>query len=81
MFTSIRKAAKSSAATSTFVLMSSSAFAADAAVSGTTAVDQILGAIDLSTVTTFIGTTGVVIVGISLAVKGISIAKRLVSRA
>ncbi|MEZ9702155.1 phage coat protein [Vibrio sp. 10N.261.46.E12] len=79
MFTSIRKASKPVLATSAMILMSSPAFADGSA--GSSAVDQILGAVDLSTVTTFIGTTGVVIVGIALAVKGISLAKRLVSRA
>ncbi|WP_234493732.1 phage coat protein [Vibrio maritimus] len=51
------------------------------AMADTTTIDSIFAAVDLSTVTAFIGTTGVVIVGIALAVKGISLAKRLVSRA
>ncbi|CAH7096134.1 Phage coat protein [Vibrio chagasii] len=79
MFNSIRKMSKPVVATSAIILMSSPAFAVEGG--STSAVDQILGAVDLSTVTTFIGTTGVVIVGIALAVKGISLAKRLVSRA
>lgn len=51
------------------------------ATEGASAIDSVLGAVDLSSVTTFIATTGVVIVGIALAVKGIALAKRLVSRA
>lgn len=42
---------------------------------------DILAAVDLSTVATFVGTAGVVIVGIALAYKGINLAKRAVSKA
>jgi hypothetical protein len=55
----------------------SAAFAAD----GTSPVDQLFAAVDLSTVVTFVASAGVTIIGISLAIKGISLAKRLVSKA
>lgn len=55
----------------------STAFAADA----TSPVDQLFAAVDLSTVVTFVASAGVTIIGISLAIKGISLAKRLVSKA
>lgn len=42
---------------------------------------SILAAVDLSTVTTFVGTVGVVIVGIAMAFKGISLGKRAVNKA
>lgn len=42
---------------------------------------DILEAVDLSSVVTFVGTSGVVIVGIALAFKAISLAKRAVNRA
>lgn len=42
---------------------------------------DIFAAVDLSTVLTFVGATGVLIVGIALAFKGISLAKRGVSKA
>ena len=42
---------------------------------------EIFAAVDLSSVATFIGTAGVTIVGIALALKGITIAKRAVSKA
>ena len=42
---------------------------------------SILAAVDLSTVATFVGTAGVVIVGIAMAFKGISLGKRAVNKA
>lgn len=42
---------------------------------------SILAAVDLSTVATFVGTVGVVIVGIAMAFKGISLGKRAVNKA
>lgn len=44
-------------------------------------MDAILAAVDLSSVATFVGAAGVVIVAISLGFKGISLAKRAVSKA
>lgn len=41
-------------------------------------MDAIFAAVDLSTVATFVGVAGVAIVGISLAYKGIQLAKRAV---
>jgi hypothetical protein len=41
----------------------------------------IFAAVDLSSVATFVGTTGVVIVGIALAYKAISLGKRAVNKA
>ncbi|WP_258405329.1 hypothetical protein [Shewanella mesophila] len=42
---------------------------------------DIFAAVDLASVATFIGATGVLIVGIALALKGITIAKRAVNKA
>lgn len=42
---------------------------------------EIFAAVDLSTVATFVGATGVLVVGIALAFKGISLAKRGISKA
>lgn len=44
-------------------------------------MDAIFAAIELGTVATFIGSTGVVIIGIVMAFKGIDIAKRAVKKA
>lgn len=44
-------------------------------------MDAILAAVDLASVATFVGTVGVVIVGVAMAFKGISIAKRAVNKA
>lgn len=44
-------------------------------------MDAILAAVNLSTVATFVGSVGVVIVGVALGFKGISLAKRAVSKA
>ena len=41
----------------------------------------ILAAVDLSSVLTFVGTAGVVIVGIAMAFKGIGMSKRAVNKA
>lgn len=45
------------------------------------ALDAMFAAVDLSTVVTFVTGAGVTIVGIALGIKGISLAKRLVSKA
>ncbi|WP_454742787.1 hypothetical protein [Cupriavidus necator] len=42
---------------------------------------EIFAAVDLSTVVTFVGATGLVIVAIALAMKGIGLAKRAISKA
>ena len=42
---------------------------------------EIFAAVDLSTVSAFVGATGVLIVAIALAFKGISLAKRGVAKA
>lgn len=44
-------------------------------------MDAIFAAVDFSSVATFVGAGGVVIVGIAMAGKGITLAKRLVSKA
>lgn len=44
-------------------------------------MDAIFAAVDLSTVAAFVGATGVIIIGIVLAEKGISISKRNVKKA
>lgn len=41
----------------------------------------ILAAVDLSTVVTFVGSAGVVIIGIAMAFKGIGLGKRAVNKA
>lgn len=45
------------------------------------ALDQMFAAVNLGTVVTFVTGAGVTIIGIALAIKGISLAKRLVSKA
>ncbi|MGR5142071.1 hypothetical protein ACQKPX_10380 [Photobacterium sp. DNB23_23_1] len=42
---------------------------------------EIFAAVDLASVATFVGTTGVVIIGIAMAFKGITLAKRAVNKA
>lgn len=44
-------------------------------------MDAIFAAVDLSTVATWVGATGVVIVGIVMAFKGIDLSKRAVKKA
>lgn len=44
-------------------------------------MDTILAAVNLASVATFVGTAGVVIVGVAMAFKGISLAKRAVAKA
>lgn len=44
-------------------------------------MSSILAAVDFSSVLTFIGTAGVVLVGCAMAFKGISLAKRAVNKA
>ena len=44
-------------------------------------MEAIFAAVDLSTVATFVGTAGLAVVGIALAFKGITLAKRAVSKA
>lgn len=48
---------------------------------GSSALDQMFAAVNLGTVVTFVTGAGVTIIGIALAIKGISLAKRLVSKA
>lgn len=47
----------------------------------TSALDTMFAAVNLGTVVTFVTGAGVTIIGIALAIKGISLAKRLVSKA
>lgn len=63
------------------VILGSAAPAFAAEGSGSSALDQLFAAVDLSSVVTFVGGAGVTIIGIALAIKGISLAKRLVSKA
>jgi hypothetical protein len=42
---------------------------------------DIFTAVDLSTVTTFVAATGVVVIGIAMAFKGIVLGKRAISKA
>jgi len=42
---------------------------------------EIFAAVDMSGVATFVGTVGVLIVGVAMAFKGISLSKRAVSKA
>lgn len=42
---------------------------------------EIFAAVDLSTVALFVGGTGVLVVGIALGMKGISLAKRAINKA
>ncbi|MEZ3137142.1 hypothetical protein ACBG90_20805 [Stutzerimonas kunmingensis] len=42
---------------------------------------EIFGAVDLSTVATWVGATGVLIIGITMAFKGIDLGKRGVKKA
>lgn len=49
--------------------------------SSASALDQMFAAVNLGTVVTFVTGAGVTIIGIALAIKGISLAKRLVSKA
>jgi len=44
-------------------------------------MEAIFAAVDLTSVATFVGAAGVVIVGIALAYKGITLAKRAVNKA
>jgi hypothetical protein len=44
-------------------------------------MDAIFAAVDLSTVATFVGATGVLIIGITMAFKGIDLGKRGVKKA
>jgi hypothetical protein len=48
---------------------------------GNRKMTEIFAAVDLAGVATFVGASGVLIVGIALAYKGITLAKRAVSRA
>ena len=42
---------------------------------------DIFAAVDLTSIAVFVGATGVLIVGVALAFKGIALAKRAISRA
>ncbi|HWI05609.1 MAG TPA: hypothetical protein VNT52_17515 [Acidimicrobiales bacterium] len=44
-------------------------------------METIFAAVDLAGVATFVGTAGVLVVGIALAYKGITLAKRAVNKA
>lgn len=55
--------------------------AAPAFAEESSALDKMFAAVNLSTVVTFVTGAGVTIIGIALAIKGISLAKRLVSKA
>lgn len=44
-------------------------------------MDSILAAVSFTSVLTFVGTAGVVLVGVAMAFKGISLAKRAVAKA
>lgn len=44
-------------------------------------MDAIFAAVDLATVATFVGATGVLVIGIALAFKGIGLGKRAVKTA
>lgn len=44
-------------------------------------MDALFAAVDLGTVAAFVGATGLLIIGIKLAEKGIAIAKRNISKA
>lgn len=44
-------------------------------------MEAILAAVDFGSVTTFVSAAGVVLVGVALAFKGISLAKRAVAKA
>ena len=44
-------------------------------------MDAIFGAVDLSSALTFVGTAGLVIIGITMAFKGIDLGKRGVKKA
>lgn len=44
-------------------------------------MDAIFAAVDLTKVATFVGATGVLVIGVAMAFKGISLGKRAVSKA
>lgn len=44
-------------------------------------MDAIFAAVDLSSVATFVGAAGILIIGIAMAFKGISLGKRAVNKA
>ncbi len=54
---------------------------AEGQASGTGGASEIFSAVDLSGIVGFVTTAGVTIVGIALAMKGISLAKRALSKA
>jgi len=59
---------------------STSSFAADGTAAGS-GVDQVFSSVDLTTVAAFIIGTGTVIIGITLAEKGVIISKRNIKKA
>lgn len=73
------KGIKKAAAVVVATAVTAPAFATDPVSS--TATDDIFAAVDLSTVTDFVTTAGVTIVGIALAMKGITLAKRALNKA
>ena len=44
-------------------------------------IDQLFASVSLTSVTVFVAATGATIIGIALAVKGISLAKRVINKA
>lgn len=74
MFKGIKKSAVVVAAT----VLTAPAMAAEGVATG---VDGIFAAVDLSSVTNFVVTTGVTVIGIALAMKGITLAKRALNKA
>lgn len=58
--------------------VSASSFAAEGDAEG---MDGIFGAVDLSSVTDFVTTAGIAIIGIALAFKGVTLAKRALGKA
>ncbi|ENO8811901.1 phage coat protein [Photobacterium damselae] len=71
---------KKSAAVVATTVLTAPAMAAEGS-SSSTGVDGIFAAVDLSSVSNFVVTTGVTVIGIALAMKGITLAKRALNKA
>jgi len=69
---------KSKVAVVTAIAMASTSVLA---AEGQSPIDQLFASVNLSSVVTFVAATGAVIIGIALAVKGISLAKRVINKA
>ena len=65
----------------TATVVVATAVTAPAFAEGETGASAIFAAVDLSSVTGFVTTAGVTIIGIALAMKGISLAKRALNKA